>query len=429
MHARAAAKLAQSHENPETFVAAAADAEMPAVIPATPVSDGVEMVGCATPAVALTIEITVVSGAPARVADAKSDDVKFALSNARADAAAATAAVTREQLAAAAATLGSALARRAADARAASTSAAYTALLTRSVTTTVRAAAHENERCTLPDAPTLAATSMDVGGSLGTVTDTSPAEDAGGVYTNPNLVTIERWYAAASADTTAGVAAPGVKGSTMPPLHVAETFWAIDMTTGGACDSLGGAPGGSEFDDDADGSRVLDGASGSADDDGKTAVDGVSVRVVERVATGVVGGDGVPDADGERGTVDIADTEGVAEREGVGTGVRDADAVVEADSEIVEDEVGGLVDDELGEAPVESEAVGVPVALLVGDAVDVPDCVPVAVPLDVELGELVSDGGGAPDDDGDAPFVRLLVGVLLSDRDFELVEDAVCVCV
>ena len=154
------------------------DAEMPAAMPAIPATDGAENVGCATPDVAFVIAMTVAGGAPASNAADNSADVRFPLSSARAAAAAATAPVAAEQLVAAVATLGSLVALCAAAATAASAPAAKRALLTRVSTTTVRAAKHDIESRTLPDALTLATTTTEVGGRLGTVADTTdpPAE-------------------------------------------------------------------------------------------------------------------------------------------------------------------------------------------------------------------------------------------------------------
>ncbi len=158
------------------------------------------------------------------------------------------------------------------------------------------------------------------------------------------------------------------------------------------------------------------------------------------VAHGEGDGDGDVDGDGdapERKTTGDCDvvsealniTLFVAEFVGEGDGVGFALMVTvgDVDGDDAPNAVDALDAVELGLAPVESEAVGVPVALLVGEAVAVPDCVPVAVPLAVGLGELLSDTGGAPVDEGLAPLVTEAVGVRLSDRDFDLVGDAVCV--
>lgn len=199
---------------------------MPAATPAIPVTDGIEIVGGATPDVAFVIDITVVDGAPASDAADKSADVTFALPSARAAAAVATAPAAVEQLVAALATLGFVVARCAAAATAASEPAAKRELSTRSSTTTVCTAKHDIERWTLPEALTLATTTMEVGGTLGMIADTTdpPADKTREIEAYPSLVKRVRSYAEARAFATASVATPDDNGSVIPPLQAADTF-------------------------------------------------------------------------------------------------------------------------------------------------------------------------------------------------------------
>jgi hypothetical protein len=154
------------------------------------------------------------------------------------------------------------------------------------------------------------------------------------------------------------------------------------------------------------------------------------VMVTETASSGirVAARDGRGDCEtSERVATAVADGAGTAT---VGVDADVADAAEDA-AAVIDDVVPVGERDEVG-VDVDDKArldVGDLVAVACDDAVALADAPRetegVGVQLNVELGELVSDGGGAPDDDGDAPFVRLLVGVLLSERDVELVEDAV----
>lgn len=137
----------------------------------------------------------------------------------------------------------------------------------------------------------------------------------------------------------------------------------------------------------------------------------VSEPVGERESErdGVVDGDGVVDAVG----VGVSVGTGVVLGVGVGYAVTDGDAgaepVSDADVPTEREPEGGAVVDEL------AVAVALGVGLVVIDAD--PVLLAVGVTVEVALGDVVGDAGGAPVAEGDEPAVSEPVGVRESERD------------
>lgn len=178
-------------------------------------------------------------------------------------------------------------------------------------------------------------------------------------------------------------------------MHDADTFCAIVKTTSGPLLGLAlrvasrtvGA------DVDADGAR-------------DTVVEGDGLRDAERVCVALTE------------AAAAVDSEGVAEIDefatiNVGVTVRESEDDADAEG-------SGVVD---GDAPIERDAVGVTVPETEAVGVPVLVCVPVTVELPVTDGVPVSEGTLALVDDGLAPAVIELVGVLLIDFVADVVGD------